>query len=549
MQRSMTAVPVTHPTKTSSLSKSSASTLSATNRDASSSEARPSGLASTFSFANQSPTAPPSGFKQPLFQDKRAELSLSGLRNQQRDRSSILKKPATLPRNETLFALEQQRRNGAFVNDVLQNGRSRTLAPELRDVLGENGRDVDMTGTSTAEVLQTENSTMEQEASRCVPETPKSIKPGREQLPSPPPSQASFATRVFTPLAAFKKPSTPASAGFTTASYHTVNPVSRVNRAGSVESHATSFTFPGPPQHERETPVTPDASAIARKRGRSINPSSDDESDWGTSEPDSPLANKSGKDLKINLGIKGARMHGGGHLKQPASPAAKPKMGFKAIKSAPKSPSSPGVKSTPTTPKTPSKPSTNRFGASATSESPSARAASARPVLSKAKASPKPAPKKQKLASPPLSKRRAAIAAHNAVQQIYREEEETRTEFAIAAANAMEDAQPVNDYQLRSSMRTLSITPAPGESVRDLIEDVVDDEDKQDDGNAADTESNANREGEVYSRSAWLHDRAQGDRNVAKFQATVADEEDEDEELDISEYIMHDGIICDRSQK
>jgi hypothetical protein len=95
----------------------------------------------------------------------------------------------------------------------------------------------------------------------------------------------------------------------------------------------------------------------------------------------------------------------------------------------------------------------------------------------------------------------------------------------------------------------LSITPAPGESVRDLIEDVVDDEDKQDDGNAADTESNANREGGVYSRSAWLRDRAQGDRNVAKFQATVADEEDEDEELDISEYIMHDGIICDRSQK
>jgi hypothetical protein len=317
MQGSMTAVPVTHPTKTSSLSKSSASTLSATNRDASSSEARPSGLASTFSFANQSPTAPPSGFKQPLFQDKRAELSLSGLRNQQRDRSSILKKPATLPRNETLFALEQQRRNGAFVNDVLQNGRSRTLAPELRDVLGENGRDVDMTGTSTAEVLQTENSTMEQEASRCVPETPKSIKPGREQLPSPPPSQASFATRVFTPLATFKKPSTPASAGFTTASYHTVNPVSRINRAGSVESRATSFTFPGSPQHERETPVTPDTSAITRKRGRSINPGSDDESDWATSEPDSPLANKSGKDLKVNLGIKGARMHGGGHSKPP----------------------------------------------------------------------------------------------------------------------------------------------------------------------------------------------------------------------------------------
>jgi hypothetical protein len=67
--------------------------------------------------------------------DKRPELPLNSLRQQQQDRSAILKEATSLPRNEALFNLEQQKQNGSFVNNVLRNERSQSLAPELGNVL------------------------------------------------------------------------------------------------------------------------------------------------------------------------------------------------------------------------------------------------------------------------------------------------------------------------------------------------------------------------------------------------------------------------------
>jgi hypothetical protein len=77
---------------------------------------------------------PPSA-SQPLVPDKRPELPLNSLRQQQQDRSAILKEATSLPRNEALFNLEQQKQNGSFVNNVLRNERSQSLAPELGNVL------------------------------------------------------------------------------------------------------------------------------------------------------------------------------------------------------------------------------------------------------------------------------------------------------------------------------------------------------------------------------------------------------------------------------
>jgi hypothetical protein len=81
---------------------------------------------------------------QPLPRDRRPEIPFSSLRQQQHERSAILKQHTPLPRNHTILALEQQRKNGGFVNQVLRNERSQSLAPELQNVLNARGGAIDM---------------------------------------------------------------------------------------------------------------------------------------------------------------------------------------------------------------------------------------------------------------------------------------------------------------------------------------------------------------------------------------------------------------------
>jgi hypothetical protein len=57
------------------------------------------------------------------------------MRQQQMNRSSILKPPVTLSQNQNLLGLEQQKKNGAFVNNILNNERRHRLSPCLGDVL------------------------------------------------------------------------------------------------------------------------------------------------------------------------------------------------------------------------------------------------------------------------------------------------------------------------------------------------------------------------------------------------------------------------------
>jgi hypothetical protein len=94
------------------------------------------------------PTQPSQRFStptaQPLPLDRRPEIPFSSLRQQQHDRSAILKQHTPLPRNHTILALEQQRKNGGFVNQVLRNERSHSLAPELQNVLNARGGAFDM---------------------------------------------------------------------------------------------------------------------------------------------------------------------------------------------------------------------------------------------------------------------------------------------------------------------------------------------------------------------------------------------------------------------
>ncbi|KAI9761663.1 MAG: vacuolar transporter chaperone [Chaenotheca gracillima] len=57
------------------------------------------------------------------------------LKEQQEDRSKILKPASFLPRDPMLLALMSMQRNGGFVSSILGNGRGKGWAPELRGIL------------------------------------------------------------------------------------------------------------------------------------------------------------------------------------------------------------------------------------------------------------------------------------------------------------------------------------------------------------------------------------------------------------------------------
>ena len=67
--------------------------------------------------------------------DEETMISSSAIKAQQADRSKILKPESFLPRDPDVFALTEMARTGAFVTDILNDGRSITWAPELRGLL------------------------------------------------------------------------------------------------------------------------------------------------------------------------------------------------------------------------------------------------------------------------------------------------------------------------------------------------------------------------------------------------------------------------------
>lgn len=67
--------------------------------------------------------------------DEETMISSSAIKAQQADRSKILKPESFLPRDPDVFALTEMARTGAFVTDILNDGRSMTWAPELRGLL------------------------------------------------------------------------------------------------------------------------------------------------------------------------------------------------------------------------------------------------------------------------------------------------------------------------------------------------------------------------------------------------------------------------------
>ena len=70
-----------------------------------------------------------------LVPDTETVLHVSQIKEQQNDRSKILKPLSFLPRDPLLLTLMNMQKNGDFVSNIMGDGRSRGWAPELRGIL------------------------------------------------------------------------------------------------------------------------------------------------------------------------------------------------------------------------------------------------------------------------------------------------------------------------------------------------------------------------------------------------------------------------------
>lgn len=67
--------------------------------------------------------------------DTEIMISTSAIKEQQKDRSKILRPKSFLPRDPTMLALSEMNRHGGLLNNILSDARSENWAPELRGLL------------------------------------------------------------------------------------------------------------------------------------------------------------------------------------------------------------------------------------------------------------------------------------------------------------------------------------------------------------------------------------------------------------------------------
>jgi hypothetical protein len=123
---------------------------------------------------------------------------------------------------------------------------------------------------------------------------------------------------------------------------------------------------------------------------------------------------------------------------------------------------------------------------------------------------------------------------------------EARTNIAIDEANEYEASEAGVVEQVRGSLRSMSITPAPStaEDHVNATEDVEIFAVVSDSGSTIAVQSTKHSAG----WNSWTHRRANGDRNLAKSRSSRPlvqdDEEDDDyEDPDISKYSIINGTI------
>ena len=83
----------------------------------------------------QQPRQPAAKKRKLLPMDAETTLMTSKIKEQQNDRSAILKPVSFLPKDPLLLTLMTMQQNGGFVSSVMGDGRARGLAPQLRGLL------------------------------------------------------------------------------------------------------------------------------------------------------------------------------------------------------------------------------------------------------------------------------------------------------------------------------------------------------------------------------------------------------------------------------
>lgn len=267
-----------------------------------------------------------------------------------------------------------------------------------------------------------------------------------QQLPSPPRSHASVVSEpaarrqhdVTAPLSSFKKPSLPASAVPSTFR-QPIAAGARHVRAGTTDSRASSFTLPASPGSQRGASVKSRTSITSRQTGAtqtrkrqmmnklSSDEDSDSQSDYAPSKNASPIDGESPKPTKHVHTAKKTKTNDGAEIPIKAKPRVQKVMGRNGY----------GFKFAPTLGKTVS-------GGS----KPAARP----PIEPRRTVTPKTVKKTLALQ---FTKRRAAIAANDKIQNILDSTSEFETELAIEEADHIESAR------LPEGLRRMSLTPSP----------------------------------------------------------------------------------------
>lgn len=142
------------------------------------------------------------------------------------------------------------------------------------------------------------------------------------------------------------------------------------------------------------------------------------------------------------------------------------------------------------------------------------------------------------------SPRKAKLDASAKISQLSETELRIRNDIAVDEANGYEAPETGVVEQVRGSMRSMSITPAPNNTedqgiTAENVGMLAD---------LSDTESTIAVQSTKHGAgwNSWTHSRINGDRNLAKLRPNrplVQDEDDDDDDPDISKYSIIDGLI------
>jgi hypothetical protein len=503
--------------------------------------------------------------------DPQPEISLDVLRRQRLDCSPILTSPPRLPRDPGLLHLQQQKKDGAFVSNVLHNARSQSWAFNLRNLLGRPMDDIEMQDASNAQSSSAQHvfgpSRRNERAASGLrrPSTLGAVGNAAPAFASQPrlqndrgnvvpPENNSFCVGDCGP-SPFELPPNPFAGKVGNGNTVVSGPSSKPSMISS-----GSFKVPALPAQTTPAPVTPGTLDSERTRGNTVfsqgssrtlanssaqalndlrsqrvastafsptgaspsvkrkklvlDVSSDDE--FQPSLPSSPANVR-----KANATVKKSKPASTSSSSTSSVSGKASKFGFKGPKpqiARPTTPPLPFVsgRSMSSTPGAPTRKSRRVHGAP-TPGSPSAHKRLKRtPAPTALPDSPDPPLRT-------LTPRFAKLAAKSRIVEFSKDNEEFRTEEQIRAPDAMDArlnnvpvAAPNSDH-LGRRMRNLSLTPAPTHN---------------NDGGEYSGEE-AGREGSVYSSEKWRRNREKGDRLLARFKDGIAGRESSESELGV----------------